>query len=106
QLGDVGRDPPRLVPRHQVRRRSPARLILEIDVGQRVAVGISHDEAILAELRFGVIDRPGRRESTLRHPVSFSWLRSRSRLARRSDCSRSNPPSKYLAWVAPRGSLS
>jgi hypothetical protein len=33
QLRDVYRDAPRLVPREHLRRRSPAGLILEVDVG-------------------------------------------------------------------------
>jgi hypothetical protein len=36
-----GGDPPRLVARHQSRRRSPAELLLEIDVRQRVVGGAS-----------------------------------------------------------------
>jgi hypothetical protein len=42
QLGDVHRDPFRLVPREQFRRRSPARLILEIDIGQRLSRTTRH----------------------------------------------------------------
>jgi hypothetical protein len=38
QLGDIRRDPPRLVLREQLGRRSPAGLILEIDIGKRAAV--------------------------------------------------------------------
>jgi hypothetical protein len=63
QLGDVGGDPPRFVTRHQVRRRAPAGFVLEIDVGQRVPVGVADDEAVLAELGIGVVDRPRRREA-------------------------------------------
>jgi hypothetical protein len=45
-----------------VRRRSPAGLLVEIDVGERVAVGVADDEAGLAELGVRVIDGPGRRK--------------------------------------------
>ena len=45
QLDDVGSDPPRLVPREQLGRRSPAGLLLEIGVRQRVPGVILHDEA-------------------------------------------------------------
>ena len=43
--------------------RSPAGLVLEIDVRQRVAVGVADDVAVLAELGIRVIDRPGWREA-------------------------------------------
>ena len=36
QPDDVGCNPPRLVARHQCRRRAPTGLILEIDVGERL----------------------------------------------------------------------
>ena len=39
QLGNIADNPPRL------RRRSPSRLVLELDVGERLAAAISHDEA-------------------------------------------------------------
>jgi hypothetical protein len=42
---DVGGDAPGLVAGKQVRCRTPAGLLLEIDVGQRLAVGVAHDEA-------------------------------------------------------------
>ena len=45
QLGDVGRDPPRLVRVSRMRRRAPAGLLLEIDVGERVPVVVPDDEA-------------------------------------------------------------
>jgi len=51
-----------------VRCRSPAGLVLEIDVGQRVAVNVSDDVAILAELGVRVIEGSRRREAAgLRH---------------------------------------
>ena len=47
QLGDVDRDPPGLISRQHLCRRSPAGLILEIDVGQRVPGVILHDGAAI-----------------------------------------------------------
>ncbi len=51
QLGEVRRDPPRLVAREQLSRRSSARLVLEIDVGERLPASVAHDEAIRGFLR-------------------------------------------------------
>ena len=45
QLGDIHRNASRLIPRHQMRSRSPSRLILEIDVSERVPVGVADDVA-------------------------------------------------------------
>jgi hypothetical protein len=45
QLGDVGRDPPRLVAGEQLGRRSPARLVLEIDAGEFLPAAVLQDEA-------------------------------------------------------------
>jgi len=45
QLGDIRRDPPRLIFREQLGRRSPARLVLEVDVSELLAVVIAHDIA-------------------------------------------------------------
>jgi hypothetical protein len=39
QLGDVGRNAPRLILREQTGGRSPTGLFLEIDLGQRLAAG-------------------------------------------------------------------
>ena len=36
-------DAPRLVAGEEVRRRAPSRLLLEIDVGERLAVGVPDD---------------------------------------------------------------
>src|SRR4029077_20474813 len=58
QLGNVGRDPPGLVTGKELRRRVPARLLLEIDVREGPASMILHDET---GVRF--FDRPGRREA-------------------------------------------
>jgi hypothetical protein len=44
QLGDVYGDAPRLVAGEQVCRRTPSRLLLEIDVGERLPVVIADDE--------------------------------------------------------------
>jgi hypothetical protein len=60
-----GREPPRLVVRHQSRRRSPAGLLLEIDIRQRAPGGILHDET---GVRF--LDGPGRRETAFMHRSS------------------------------------
>jgi hypothetical protein len=61
QLGDVGRDPPRLIERHQLGRRSPAGFLLVIDEGELLAVGVLDDE-----VRWPFLDGPGRRETALR----------------------------------------
>ena len=42
QLGDVGGDATGLVAGEQLGRRAPPRLILEIDIGQRLAVVVAH----------------------------------------------------------------
>jgi hypothetical protein len=41
QLGDVGGDAPGLVAGEEMRRRTPARLLLEIDVRERLPVGVA-----------------------------------------------------------------
>jgi len=82
----------------QRRCRSPGELLLEIDLCERVAVGVTYDVATLPELRVRVIDRPGRREATCRHD-RLSCFRSHARLSCRAACSSSNPASKYLAWA-------
>jgi hypothetical protein len=45
QLGDVGGDAPSLVAGEEVRRRATARLLLEIDAGQRLPTVVPDDEA-------------------------------------------------------------
>ena len=40
-----GSYPPRLVAGHEIGRRAPARLLLEIDIGQRLAVVVPDDVA-------------------------------------------------------------
>ncbi len=44
QLGDIGRDPSRLVTRQQLGRRAATRLILIIDIGKLLPGAVSHDE--------------------------------------------------------------
>jgi hypothetical protein len=61
------RDPPRLVFGEQLSYRSPARLILEIDVSELLAVGVAHDKA-----GFQLLDRPGRRETFLEQTKIFN----------------------------------
>jgi hypothetical protein len=58
QLGDVGRDAPRIVAGEELGRRSPSRLVLEIDVGECLPIVVADDEA-----RVGLLDGPGRREA-------------------------------------------
>ena len=50
-----------------MRRRAPSGLILEIDVGERVPVGVADDEAPPIQLGVGLVDGPGRREAAGRH---------------------------------------
>jgi hypothetical protein len=88
-LRDVHRDPPRpgrwssartiatcrspFKNPHELRRRAPARLVLEIDKGERVPVGVADDVTGLAEPRVRVIDRPRRREAAgVRHRLEHS----------------------------------
>jgi hypothetical protein len=82
QLGDVRRDPAGLVPGHQLGCRPPSRLVLEIHIGERVAVVIPDDEAGV-----GLLDGPGRRavrrspsrQTAFGGPSRFSRLRARRR---------------------------
>jgi hypothetical protein len=46
---------------------TPTGLVLEIDIGERVAVGAADDEAVLAEVLVSVVDGPLRREAVGRH---------------------------------------
>jgi hypothetical protein len=56
QFSNIHRNPPRLIPRQQFRRRSSPRLILEIDIGERLTVMVVDNKA------GGLfLDRPGRR---------------------------------------------
>jgi hypothetical protein len=54
-----GGDAPGLVPSEQVRRRPSARLLLVVDIRERVAVPVLHDETRIVVL----LDRPQRREA-------------------------------------------
>ena len=45
QLGDVHGDAPRFIAGEQLRGRAPTGLLLEIDVGERLPVGVADDEA-------------------------------------------------------------
>lgn len=45
QVGDVHCNPSGLILAEQLGGRSPARLILEIDIGELLAVGVAHDKA-------------------------------------------------------------
>jgi hypothetical protein len=51
-------DAPGIVGGEQLGRRSPSRLLREIDVGECLPVLIAHDEAVI-----GLLDGPGRREA-------------------------------------------
>jgi hypothetical protein len=62
QLSYVRRDPPRFVFGQQLCRRSPPRLILEIDIRERLTVSVAHDEAGVQFL-----DSPRRREAACSH---------------------------------------
>ena len=44
QLGDVGGDAPGLVAREEFGRRPPSRLLLAIDVSERLPVGVADNE--------------------------------------------------------------
>jgi hypothetical protein len=57
-----GGDAPRLVAGKQMRRRAPSRLLLEVDVGERLPVVIADDVAGV-----GLLGGPGRREAALGH---------------------------------------
>ena len=62
-LGDIRRNPARLIFREQLGRRSAPRLILEIDIGELLPVGVPHDEAGIVE----IFDGPRRREAAYGH---------------------------------------
>ena len=50
QLGDIRRDPPRLISGEQFRRRATARFILEIDVSQFLPDAVGHENIISTAL--------------------------------------------------------
>jgi hypothetical protein len=64
QLGDAGGDAPGLVSGEELRRRAASRLLLGIDVGQRLPVVIADDEAGV-----GLLGGPRRREAADGHRV-------------------------------------
>jgi len=59
QLGEVRRHATGLVACQQVRRRTSARLILEVEIAERLPAGVLDDEARIVVL----VDRPRRREA-------------------------------------------
>jgi hypothetical protein len=66
-----------------------ARLVLEIDIGERVPAGVADDEAPPIQLGVGVVDGPRRREAALRHSRynRHGWSgEPRARLPRLRDC--------------------
>jgi hypothetical protein len=65
KLSNVGGDAAGLVAGEQVRDRAPSRFLLEIDIGERMAVGVMDDEALSPELGVGSFDGPRRREAAL-----------------------------------------
>ena len=58
QSGKIGCDPSRLIFGEQLRRRSPPRLILEIDIGELLPGAVRHDEGAT-----NILDGPKRREA-------------------------------------------
>jgi hypothetical protein len=69
QLGDTGRDLPRLILRHEIRRSAPARCGFKVDKSDREAVAIPYNEAGI----IGFVEGPGRRESTIGHRGTLPW---------------------------------
>ena len=55
QLGDVGRDSPSLIMREYARLARLVLVFAEVDVGERLAVRVGHDERLLK-----LADGPGR----------------------------------------------
>ena len=55
QFGDVGRDPPSLIMRECARLARLVLVFAEVDVGERLAVRVGHDERLLK-----LADGPGR----------------------------------------------
>ncbi len=78
KLSNICRDPPRFIARQPLHRHLPLRLILEIDLGERLPGSVLHDEGFRK-----LVDRPGRREAARSRyfgPSSLSarWVRLRS----------------------------
>ena len=59
QLGDVGGDAPGLVGGEQLGRRAASRLLLAIDVSERLPISIKDDKAPPIQLGSGLVDGPG-----------------------------------------------
>ena len=62
QLGDVGGDAPSVVTGEQLSSRTTTEVILAIDEGERLLVGVAHDEA-----RAGLLD------AAVRSSVLWAW---------------------------------
>jgi hypothetical protein len=79
QLGKVGRNPARFVAGQEIARCTPAGLLLEIDVGKRLAAVVADNEATPVEF----FDIPRRREAPLlyRHMTPSSLSTSSSAVA-------------------------
>ena len=77
----LGGDAPGLVAGEEVSRRATSRLILAIDVGERVAVAVADNETLLAQLHVGVIDGPRWREAAGRHEPGRQCAQSPSAAA-------------------------
>jgi hypothetical protein len=59
QLSNIRRDPPSLILCHEICRRPTSRFLLAVNVSERVAPVVLHDEARIVM----VFDGPGRREA-------------------------------------------
>lgn len=93
QLANVGRDPPGLIFAQQLRCRLAPRLILKIDIGERLAVVIANNEA--GVVRF--IERPRRREAAGGGHV-LSQPRSRDRTTLKGELSARNSSRPLLRY--------
>src|SRR6476646_6599560 len=69
----LGGDAPGLVAGAEVSRRATSRLILAIDVGERVAVAVADNDTLLAPLQGGVIDGPRWREAARFGHAAWIW---------------------------------
>jgi hypothetical protein len=57
QFRDFAGNAPGLIARHQMRRRSPPRLVPELGVSERGPIGVADDVAVLAQLHIRVYAR-------------------------------------------------
>jgi hypothetical protein len=80
QLGDVCRDPPRLILGKQFRRRSPPWLVLEIDIGECLAAMVADDET-----RLRLFDRPGPARSRVATSRSNHLVGAEDKRLRKTD---------------------